>query len=64
MGGKQGETAPRRPVIPCPRAYVLRDEDGDMTAREARRRRERMWAILVVACLNALLWAGFALLLR
>jgi len=51
-----------RPVIPCARAYVLREEeDRRMTAREVRRRKGTYWAILVVAGLDVLLWAVFAL---
>lgn len=55
-----GERPAPRLVIPCTRAYVLWIVEADLADLARRRRRQSFWAIVLVACVDVLMWAAFS----
>ena len=55
-----GERPAPRLVIPCTRAYVFWIVEADLADLARRRRRQSFWAIVLVACVDVLMWAAFS----
>ena len=55
-----GERPAPRLVIPCTRAYVSWIVEAELEDLTRRRRRQSFWAIVLVACVDVLMWAAFS----